>query len=239
MCTTEGLFPNLSIPPTPLKQTTSKQDSLGPRQKAACGFVFFRCCCSCCVLSLFESCILLSLISVFPHCCQWFVVHLLTWHHITSRRHNSTWHPRLIASITTHVHFIRACLSTVVTLSSKESCMNIYQKCKLCKCKKYHNALMCVNCRVFIMLGNWWASLLTHVMHLCSCEKKTVLIMLHALAWQWSEHIAPCLSVCVPVLMYVCLPVCHYGNTRHTLDNLHTPGKHTTLCTPSDQQGNP
>ena len=66
-------------PCKPLKQTTSKQDPLGPTQKAACGF-FVLPFCSCCVVSLLESCILMWLISVFPHCCQWFVDHPLTWH---------------------------------------------------------------------------------------------------------------------------------------------------------------
>ena len=63
--------------------------------------------CSCCVSSLSESCVPLLLISVFPHCCQWFVDHSPAWHHqITSRRHDSTRHPHLIASIVIHVHFI-------------------------------------------------------------------------------------------------------------------------------------
>lgn len=129
-CTAEGLcllvnhFQLLqTLPFSPnqsLKQIPSKEHSLGPRQKAACGFVFFSFCffCSCYVLYLFESCIMLSLISVLLHRCQWFVDHLLAWHpHMAPQRHNSTRHPHLIASTITHGHFIRACLFTVVTLS--------------------------------------------------------------------------------------------------------------------------
>lgn len=65
-------------------------------------------------------------------CCRWFIyvrIVVSDWSIIYSHgiiaSHNSTWHPRLIASIVIHAHVIRACFFTVVTLSSKEPCMNI------------------------------------------------------------------------------------------------------------------
>lgn len=107
-------------PPPPLLWSKSLQRSTlwgrDRKQLVVLSFSFFFC--SCYVLYLFESCIMLSLISVLLHRCQWFVDHLLAWHpHMALQRHTSTRHPHLIASTITHGHFIRACLSTVVTLS--------------------------------------------------------------------------------------------------------------------------
>lgn len=120
-------------PPYRRSETTSKDDSLGPKQKAACGFVF--------LLSVFLS-------RLFSESCYYVVVDFLyfrivvsdslvifthvgitashhgekTQLHISTPPHTprSPSHPS-----STHVHFIRACLSTVVTLSLKEPCMNI------------------------------------------------------------------------------------------------------------------
>lgn len=116
---------SLTRPPTPrkhpthpcpsLKQTTSTQDSLGLRQKAACGFVpllyiFFLLR----LISFWElySVVVDFCISALLSVICWSFTHVASPHHmashgITSRRHNSTQHPHPpFASIAIHAHFI-------------------------------------------------------------------------------------------------------------------------------------
>lgn len=124
-----------------MKQTTSTGDSLGSAQVQLLCFCFVLFPPPCHVFYPFQQ---LSITSLVTFCtaaslsviCRSFT-HVASPHGI-----NSTQHPPIA-----HGHLIRACLSTVLTFSSKSSVT--YEYCHvttvyLMQCESCHNTLMCV-----------------------------------------------------------------------------------------------